>query len=163
MKQRTAGLVVGAIFGSIFGFGLGLATFPELFPALMPAGSAAAPMGTILAEGRFGQPDPKDPIHYGSGSLRLSQTRLELAPDFEVGPGPGYRLYLTPLPEVGPDTRVDESMFVDLGALQGFAGAQGYAIPTGVDLSLYPTAAVWSTHFNVLISSAALRPVGDAH
>ena len=136
MKQRMAGLVVGAIFGSVFGFGLGLATFPKLFPVLMPAGSAVASMGPILAEGRFGQADPKDPIHYGAGTLTVSQTRLELGADFEVGPGPGYRLWLTPLAEVGPDTRVDESMFVDLGPLQGFAGAQGYAVPTGVDRPL---------------------------
>jgi hypothetical protein len=162
MKQRTAGLVVGAIFGSIFGFGLGLATFPKLFPVLIPSGSVAASMGATLAEGRFGQADPKDPIHYGAGALTVSQTRLQLGEDFEVGPGPGYRLYLTPLAEIGPDTRVDESMFVDLGPLQGFAGAQGYAIPAGVDLDLFPTAVVWSTHFNVLISSAALRPVGGA-
>ena len=53
-------------------------------------------------------------------------------------------------------------MFVDLGPLQAFAGTQGYAIPTGVDLGLYPTVVVWSTHFNVLISSAALRPVARA-
>jgi hypothetical protein len=162
MKQRMAGLMAGAIFGSVLGFGLGLATFPKLFPVLMSAGSAAAPMGAVLAEGRFVQADPKDPIHYGAGTLAVSQTRLELGADFEVGPGPGYRLWLTPLAEVGPDTRVDESMFVDLGPLQGFAGTQGYAIPTGVDLGLYPTVVVWSTHFNVLISSAALRPVARA-
>ena len=162
MKQRTAGLVVGAIFGSVFGFGLGLATFPKLFPALMPSDSAMSPMGATLAEGHFGQADPKDPVHYGAGAVAIAQGRLQLGPDFEVGPGPGYRLYLTPLVEIGPDTRVDESMFVDLGPLQGFAGAQGYAIPAGVDLGLFPSAVVWSTHFNVLISSAGLRPVGGA-
>jgi hypothetical protein len=162
MKQRTAGLVVGAILGSIFGFGLGLATFPKLFPMLMPSGSAMSAMGATLAEGHFSHVDPKDPVHYGAGTVTVSQARLELGADFEVGPGPGYRLYLTPLVEIGPDTRVDESMFVDLGPLQGFAGAQAYAIPTGVDLGNFPSAVVWSTHFNDLISSAALRPVAGA-
>jgi hypothetical protein len=160
MRQRTAGLVVGAILGSVLGFGLGLAMYPKLFPALV-AGPAAAPVarGPAVAEASFSHADPQDPVHYGAGSVTLAPGLLQLGADFEVGPGPGYRLYLVPLVEIGPETRVDETMFIDLGPLQGFAGAQGYAIPAGLDLADYPSVVVWSTHFNVLISAAALRPV----
>jgi hypothetical protein len=160
MRQRTAGLVVGAILGSVLGFGLGLATYPKLFP---PHGGAPAAVpvagGPPVAEGTFTHADPRDPLHYGAGSLTLAPGLVQLGADFEVGPGPGYRLYLVPLAEIGPETRVDESLFIDLGPLQGFAGAQGYAVPTGLDLTDYPSAVVWSSHFNTLISAASLRPV----
>jgi hypothetical protein len=160
MRQRTAGLVVGAILGSVLGFGLGLSAYPALFQTHWggPPGQPAAG-GPAVAEGSFTHADPRDPVHYGAGSLTLSPGLLQLGADFEVGPGPGFRLYLVPLAEVGPDTRVDETMFVDLGPLQAFSGAQGYAVPAGLHLADYPSAAVWSTHFNVLISAAALRPV----
>ncbi len=158
MRQRTVGLLVGTILGSVLGFGLGLGTYPALFPAY--AGGSAAPVagGPAVAAGTFAQVDPRDPVHYGAGSVTLAPGLMQLGADFEVGPGPGYRLYLVPLAEIGSDTRVDETMFVDLGPLQAFAGAQGYGVPAGIDLTHYPSVVVWSTHFNVLISVAALRP-----
>jgi hypothetical protein len=160
MRQRTSGLMVGAILGAVLGFGLGLATYPELFPAQAQSGGAAAvASGSVVAGGTFAHPDPKDPLHYGAGTLSLAPGLVQLGADFEVGPGPGYRLYLVPLAEIGPETRVDETMFIDLGPLQGFSGAQGYALPSGLDLADYPSAVVWSTHFNTLISAAALSPV----
>lgn len=160
MRQRTAGLVVGAILGSVLGFGLGLATYPELFPA-RAATAAASPVagGPPLAAGTFSHADPQDPVHYGAGSVTLTPGLVQLGADFEVGPGPGYRLYLVPLAQIDSETRVDETLFIDLGPLQGFAGAQGYALPTGLDLADYLSAVVWSTHFNTLISAASLRPV----
>jgi hypothetical protein len=160
MRQRTVGLAVGAILGSVLGFGLGLTTYPVLFPA-RGGGPAAPPVaaGPAVAQGTFTHADPRDPVHYGAGSVVLAPGLVQLGADFEVGPGPGYRLYLVPLAEIGPDTRVDETMFIDLGPLQGFAGAQGYAVPSGLDLADYPSVVVWSTHFNVLISAAPLRPV----
>jgi len=159
MRQRTTGLAVGAILGSVLGFGLGLATYPALFSA--HAGGRAAPVagGSSVAQGAFTHADPRDPVHYGAGSVTLAPGLVQLGADFEVGPGPGYRLYLVPLAEIGPDTRVDETMFIDLGPLQGFAGAQGYAVPAGVDPADYASVVVWSTHFNVLISAAPLRQV----
>jgi len=160
MTQRTTGLVVGVILGSVLGFFLGLGTYPELFPALV-GGSRSAPAadGPVVAEGTFVHANPQDPLHYGAGPVTLAPGLVQLGAGFEVGPGPGYHLYLVPLAEIGPDTRVDETLFIDLGPLQGFAGAQAYALPTGLDLADYPSVVVWSTHFNVLISAAALHQV----
>jgi len=159
MRQRTVGLVVGAILGSIVGFSLGLVTYPALFQAAGTAQGHPVAGGPAVAEGGFSHADPRDPVHYGTGGVTVTPGLVQLGPDFEVGPGPGYHLYLVPLADIAPDTRVDETMFIDLGPLQGFSGAQGYAIPAGVNLADYPSLVVWSTHFNALISAAALRPV----
>lgn len=160
MRQRTSGLVVGAILGAVLGFGLGLGTYPKLFPPQSQGGGeGTVANGPALASGTFAHLDPKDPLHYGAGTLTLAPGLVQLGADFEVGPGPGYRLYLVPLAGIGPETRVDETQFIDLGPLQGFAGAQIYPIPSGLDLADYPSAVVWSTHFNTLISAAALGPI----
>jgi hypothetical protein len=163
MRQRTAGLMAGSILGAVVGFGLGLGAYPLLFSARGTAvAGALAARGPVAAVGNFTHADPQDPAHYGAGTLTLAPGLLKLGQDFEVGPGPGYRLYLVPLAEIGSETRVDETMFVDLGPLQGFAGEQEYAVPAGLDLADYPSAVVWSTHFNVLISPASLHPVNGA-
>jgi hypothetical protein len=162
MKQRTAGLLVGAILGSVLGFGLGLGTYPELFPALVADPGTPSANGPVVAEGTFVHLDPRDPIHYGAGPVTLAPGLVQLGAEFEVGPGPGYHLYLVPLAEIGPETRVDETQFIDLGPLRGFAGTQGYALPIGLDLADYPSVVVWSTHFNVPISAAALHRVPTA-
>jgi len=85
-----------------------------------------------------------------------------LEPDFEVGAGPRYHLYLVPDAEVTPDTRVEETMFVDLGPLRAFAGTQTYSIPKGTDLRDYKTLVVWCEQFNLLISPAKLRSPQEA-
>jgi hypothetical protein len=82
-----------------------------------------------------------------------------LAPDFEVGPGPKYHVYLVPNAAVRKEEQVAGSMFVDLGRLRSFKGSQRYAIPAGVDLKKYPSVVIWCEAFGVLISPADLKAV----
>jgi hypothetical protein len=157
MKQLAIGLLIGAVFGSLAGFAAGIFYFPFLFPPA-PVNEQVGNEGEreLVAAGTFVHADPSDPIHYGSGGLRLFEDLLHLEPDFEVGPGPKYHVYLVPDAQVTPDTRVEETMFVDLGRLKAFSGSQNYPIPPGVDLADYRSVVIWCEHFNVLISPAAL-------
>ncbi len=81
---------------------------------------------------------------------------MHLQDNFEVGPGPAYHVYLVPEANVTPDTKVAETMFVDLGRLRAFKGSQVYQVPAGVDPKKYPNVVVWCEHFAVLISPAKL-------
>jgi hypothetical protein len=163
MKNQILGLLIGAILGSVAGFAAGIFVFPFLFPP--PAlDEVVSDVGnrTRVASGTFIHADPSDPIHYGSGGVTLYEDLVHLEQDFEVGPGPKYHLYLVPDAEVTLDTRVEETMFVDLGRLKAFAGGQNYPIPKGTDLTDYKSIVVWCEHFNVLISTARLKPLGQA-
>jgi hypothetical protein len=157
MKNLIVGLLFGAILGSIAGFAAGIFYFPFLFPppavneVVTDAGSRS-----ILATGTFIHADPSDPVHYGSGGVRIYEDLLHLEQDFEVGPGPKYHVYLVPEGDVTPDSRVEETMFVDLGRLKAFSGGQNYPIPKGLNLSDYKSAVIWCEQFNVLISPATL-------
>jgi hypothetical protein len=157
MKNLPAGLLIGAILGTTLGFVAGMLCFPLLFPAPAMSGAVSdSASGDLLETGSFAHADPSDPTHYGSGSVTVFTDLVRLERDFEVGPGPDYHVYLAPEADVTPDSRVEETMFVDLGPLKAFAGSQGYRIPRGTDLSDYRSVVIWSEHFNQLISAARL-------
>ncbi|WP_295456264.1 DM13 domain-containing protein [uncultured Thiodictyon sp.] len=151
-------LVVGLLIGVALGSGGGY-YFAAHSRSPSAADSAAATPGradAVRAGGRFVQADPADRIHYGSGGLTVYDDRIELGEDFAVGPGPKYHLYLVPQKGVDPDTRVEETMFIDLGPLKSFTGIQAYPIPAGVAVRDYATVVVWCEQFNTLISPAEL-------
>ena len=47
-------------------------------------------------------------------------------------------------------------MYIDLGRLRAFEGAQNYKIPKGIDLKKYRSVVIWCEAFGVLISPATL-------
>jgi hypothetical protein len=80
-----------------------------------------------------------------------------LEPDFEVGPGPAFHVYLVPKASIRSSADMKDVMFVDLGRLRAFKGSQRYAIPPGVDLAKYPSVIIWCERFSALISPADLK------
>ena len=157
MKNFIVGFLIGGILGVVGGFAAGIFVFPFLFPP--------APVNEVVdnrlnrelvATGTFVHANPSDPVHYGKGRVSVYRNLLHLEADFEVGPGPKFHVYLVPDANVTPDTRVEETMFVDLGRLKAFSGGQNYPIPAGVDLGRYRSVVIWCEQFKVLISPAAL-------
>lgn len=157
-------VLLGGFLGGAGGFAAGLYAFPLLQPPPEPEVVVEADdPGPLLASGRFIQVDPDDPAHWGGGEVRLYEQELRLGADFEVSPGPKYHLYLVPLDAIDQDTRVEESLFVDLGPLSDFSGAQEYRVPVGLRLDDYPQVVVWCEQLNLLISAARLehKPTSD--
>ena len=158
MKKLLLGLFFGLVLGVPAGFAIGVFAFPFLFPPA-PLNEVVADRAsrTPLANGTFIHANPSDPVHYGRGGLTLYADLLHLEGDFEVGPGPKYHVYLVPDAEVTPATRVQDTMFVDLGRLKAFSGGQNYPVPPGVDLREFGSVVIWCEHFDVLISPARLQ------
>lgn len=156
-KQNMARLIVTFVIGAIVGIAGGLAAGIFLYPQYFPAETMAAGNGqSMIATGRaLASGDFKES---GTGKLQVYRELLVLDADFQVNPGPDYRVYLVPARDVTPLTNVEKTMYVDLGPLQAFKGTQRYAIPAGVDLADYTTAVIWSRHFGTLITAAALKP-----
>lgn len=169
MKQLLIGLAIGAALGGAAGFAVGIFVFPYLFapppameplvfqhPAPVPDREAPQPIGEAV----FIHANPADPIHYGSGTATLYPGLVRLEPDFAVGPGPKYHVYLVPDADVTPDTDVAATMFVDLGRLRAFSGSQNYPVPDGVDLARFGSVVIWCEQFGVLISPARIAHRG---
>jgi hypothetical protein len=155
---------VALILGIAGGVALGIFVYPYLFLADIVANEKVQPAAPgqaerkVLARGTFVHANTSDPIHWGKGRVTVHEGLLHLEPDFEVGPGPKYHVYLVPEKEVVPSTNVARSMFVDLGRLKAFKGSQNYEIPAGVDIGKYGSAVIWCEQFGVLISPARLTP-----
>jgi len=149
--------LLGGILGTGFGVALGFFLFPFVFPPPPAAEQITeADRAALVATGTFIHANPSDPIHYGKGRVSVYRRAVFLEPDFEVGPGPAFHVYLVPKANVRTEADVKETMFVDLGGLRAFKGSQRYPIPDGVDLSRYQSVVIWCQHFSVLISPADL-------
>ena len=150
-------LLIGALVGVIGGFALGIGIFPYLFPPPEVNEPLVAKSDTdVVARATFIHANPADPIHYGQGSATIYADLVRLEPDFEVGPGPKFHVYLVPDADVTPETEVEATMFVDLGRLKSFSGSQNYTIPAGLDPTDYGSVVIWCEQFNVLISPARI-------
>lgn len=157
VRRAIAIFVVGGVLGTALGVALGFFLFPYVFPP-PPAMErlTEADRSVLLATGTFIHANPSDPVHYGSGGVSVYERTLFLEPDFEVGPGPKYHVYLVDQPEIRQSSAVREADFVDLGQLRSFSGSQRYPIPDGVDLTRFRSVVIWCETFSVLISPADL-------
>ena len=163
MRGFLLSFVIGALLGLAGGVALGIFVYPYAFLTdIVAKEKVDKPAGVeqrkVLARGTFVHPNPSDPIHYGKGRVTVYEGLLYLEPDFEVGPGPKYHVYLVPEAEVLPSTNVAKTMFVDLGRLRAFKGSQNYELPAGVDVAKYASVVIWCEQFGVLISPAKLTP-----
>ncbi|HEX6412844.1 MAG TPA: DM13 domain-containing protein [Burkholderiales bacterium] len=164
MRGYLLTFLLALLLGIAGGFALGIFAYPYIFLADIVAGDkvpekpAGQPQRNVLARGTFVHANPSDPIHYGKGRVTVYEGLLHLEPDFEVGPGPKYHVYLVPEAQVLPSTNVARTMFVDLGRLRAFKGSQNYEIPVGLDLAKFGSVVVWCEQFGVLISPAKLGP-----
>jgi hypothetical protein len=164
MRAYVITFFVALALGIAGGVALGIFAYPYVFLADVVATekvqpqAAGQPERKVLARGSFVHVNPSDPIHYGKGKVTVYEGLLFLEPDFEVGPGPKYHVYLVPEKEVVASTNVARTMFVDLGRLKAFKGSQNYEIPTGVDIGKFGSVVVWCEQFGVLISPARLTP-----
>jgi hypothetical protein len=150
--------VFGGVLGTGIGVALGLFIFPYVFPPPAAAEQlAAAEHAKLVASGTFIHANPSDPVHYGKGRVSVYEHTVFLEPDFEVGPGPAFHVYLVPKASIRSTSDVKDLMFVDLGGLRAFKGSQRYPIPAGVNLKDYQSVIIWCERFGVLISPADLR------
>jgi Electron transfer DM13 len=160
MRRLWHGIVIfllGGILGTVFGVALGFFLFPFVFPPSPTMESLGeADHSRLVATGTFIHADPSDPIHWGRGKVSVYERAVFLEPDFQVGPGPAYHVYLVPTANVRREADVKDTMYGDLGRLRAFKGSQRYAVPAGVDLSRYPSVVIWCERFGVLISPADL-------
>ena len=161
MKRAIIGFVLGGVLGFAGGGGAMLIAFPFLFPPpevneSVSAMTADSPLGeSAFREGVSGQ----DPAHWGKGGVKFYRAQdggilMELQPNFEVGPGPNFWIYLN-----ARDGVDDEAAFqgdderVKVAKLKSFSGSQVYMLDAN-QFAGAKAVTIWCESFNQYIASA---------
>ena len=161
MKRLFTALFVGLVIGGVGGFLLGIYALPILVEwrhgvqerAQAPEGAAEDPRGA------FDRNSPgSDALHWGEGSVRVSQGQLVFEDDVRLSPGPDYRVYLT---KTFAQTREEflgiKAGAVEIASLEVFSGPQSFPIPPEVDPDVYDNVVVWCEAFAMYIASTRLE------
>ncbi len=126
---------------------------PEADPTEVPE-----PDVEVLAAGSF-----LSLAHESTGEASIVRTddgrvflRLE---DLDVLSGPDLKVYLSSAPADGPDDAFGTELVADLGGLRANKGNLTYEIPSGVDLDVVASVAIWCKRFAVGFGVAPLDPV----
>src|SRR5436190_22921359 len=127
MSRFWRGLVIfllGGVLGTGFGVALGFFLFPYVFPPPPAAETLLeSDRSALAATGTFIHANPSDSIHWGRGKVSVHERAVFLEPDFEVGPGPAFHVYLVPKANIRKSSDLGDAMFVDLGQLRAFKGS----------------------------------------
>jgi hypothetical protein len=156
--RNLAIFLAGGLLGTGFGVALGFFFFPFVFPPPEAVELVTDVDKTrLVATGEFIHANRYDPVHWGRGRVSVYERAVFLEPDFEVGPGPAFHVYLVPKARIRSSGDLKGARHVDLGGLRAFKGSQRYPIPDGVNLNDYASVIIWCEQFGVLIAPADLN------
>ena len=162
MKRIVVSVLIGLVLGGLGGFVTGIFFYPFIFPP-PPANEQVADRDShkVEATGTFIHANPSDPIHHGRGGVEIlrdgaGQRIVYLKPDFKVGPGPRFHVYLADRADIRSNGDFEAAKTTDLGQLRACEGSQIYRIPEGIDLAPVKSVVIWCKEFSVLISPATL-------
>lgn len=110
-------------------------------------GTDMVPPGTVIANGSF-----TSGVHTTSGVAKVysdnGTKRLRLE-DFKTDNGPDLKIYLA--------TKLDASVFINIGNLKSVTGNQNYDISGMPDFAQYKYVLIWCQQFGVLFGSAQIK------
>ena len=161
MKRFFTALVLGLVVGGVGGVLLGVYTLPILVEwrhgvqerAEAPEASENDP------EGQFDRNSPgSDPLHWGEGRVRVSESSLVFEEDVRLSPGPDYRVYLSKsFAQTKEEFLEAKPKAVEIASLEVFSGPLSFPIPPEVDPDVYDNVVVWCEAFSMYIASARLE------
>ena len=161
MKKKLLFIIIGFLPGLVAGAAIMLLIFPFLFPPpVLNEQINRIDEKSVIASGTFIHPDPSDPIHWGKGNVTIYrglQTEIFLNPDFAVGPGPDYYVYLSNKKMIRNNDQFETSVKFEVARLKSFEGSQVFLLPDNVSTGDYSSIVIWCKTFGQLITSAELE------
>lgn len=141
------------------GFAAGVYTLPIII-AQRGAAEATPPPAASPEDrrGTFVRDLPgSDPLHWGTGDLRMGGGSLVFEESVELAPGPDYRVYLTRrFIDNKPGFLSVKADSIEVGSLKTFRGPLTFDIPPSVNTDAYDNVLVWCEAFSMFITSARL-------
>lgn len=157
------GFFIGGILGVVGGAALMLIAFPYLFPPPMVNETVGDDVAALMVdETMFRENVPgHDPAHWGRGDVKVYREDdgdylVEFQPNFEVGPGPNFWLYVNTSDFIDSETEFEAD--VDrkrITKVKSFRGSQVYEI-AAEDMEDAMAITIWCESFHQYIASANL-------
>ncbi|NOH81520.1 DM13 domain-containing protein [Vibrio sp. RE86] len=144
------------MFGAV-GFALGIYALPILIQPDSPSMNSVETVNNqAIYTGTF-QKDRKDSdfLHWGEGSISISDTQIAFVG--ELAPGPDYKVYLSPkFVETEIDFNANKSAMVRVGDVKTFDRFT-VDLPSELNVSNYNTVVIWCETFGEFITSARFK------
>ena len=159
MANKTRTLILGGthVVAVVVGFALGIYSLPILTaPASPSAETVRSAAGSAQFTGIFRRDlEDSDPLHYGEGTLYVSEDVIAF--EGRLAPGPDYRLYLSPeFVETEEAFEASKHKMVQVGHVFTFDNFM-VDVPDSIDPADFTTAIVWCESFDQFITAAAYR------
>lgn len=139
------------------GFALGIYLLPILIAPPAPTENEvlnASTNAVYKTEFRKDLQD-SDSLHWGEGSVSLSNDSITLMGS--LAPGPDYKLYLSPeFVETEVEFNRIKSQMLQVGEVKTFENFV-VSLPEGVDINQYTTVIVWCETFGEFITAGKYR------
>lgn len=155
--KRLITLAGSHLFALVAGFGLGVYLLPILTapPSIEAEALAEAAVGAVYTAEFEENLRGNDPLHWGPGTLSISDRRI--VHEGALSAGPDYRLYLVPqFVEHEDEFEPIKAASVMIGKIDRFDGFI-LDLPEGIDLEAYSTVLVWCEAFGEFIAAAQYR------
>lgn len=156
------GFFIGGAGGFVGGMLAMLIVFPFLFPPPMVNELVSDDTAVILLETSFRENvDGQDLAHWGRGDVKIYQGEggkilVEFQPNFEVGAGPNFWLYVNKLDNIDNELDFNGDMErVRVTKIKSFQGSQVYEV-SGADFEHAKALTIWCESFGQYIASANL-------
>ena len=165
MHKTVIAFLVGGVLGVAAGAAGMLVAFPFLFPPPAVNETVAAMAGrdvAVLGETRFREGTAgQDAAHWGRGGARVyrgddGDVLIELQPDFEVGPGPNFWVYLNTRGGIDDEDDFEaDAGRQRIARLKSFTGSQVYRVGAEA-FAAAGAVTIWCESFGQYIASADL-------
>ncbi len=157
-------LFLPAVFlavGLVIGFGAGVYTLPILIDRFAEKQQLAevTPAAETDPTGMFDPDSPgSDPLHWGEGTVRVSNGMIVFESDVAFAPGPDYRIYLTRkfVERIGEFEKIKPNA-IQVAKLKTFAGPLEFDLPADLNIHEYDNVVIWCETFSMYIASARLE------
>ena len=160
MKKFIYSLML-LIVGFGFGFAAGVYTLPIIIELKSdkPQLANLTPAAETDPIGQFDRDSPgSDALHWGQGTVRISNAKLIFEENVEFAPGPDYRIYMS---RKFADTKSDfakiKANAIEVAKLKTFSGPLEFDLPEDFNVNEYDNVVVWCETFSMYIASARLE------
>ncbi len=157
--------IIFALFFLAIGFGAGFAGGIYTLPIFIEkfgesqVFSDVTPAQDTDPIGQFDRNSPgSDALHWGEGTVRVSNGKLIFEENVKLAPGPDYRIFLS---KKFADTKNDFEEIrheaVEIAKLRTFSGPLEFDLPGDLNPDVYDNVVIWCQTFSMYIASARLE------